>query len=197
MASRRYPLARYLRRWLAAGDSLTRRLDDAFGGVNVHKLFQGNDCASREEWRHLGLGGARRAHVREVVLHGGGRPLVFARSVVGARQVRRTWRAIVGLGNRSLAELLFGNRTTFRTPLQWSHWPPTDARTRHLRRQWRMATGEAWPARSAWARWSVFKRRGVPLLVTEVFTPAMHERSVGRQPGARDSGGKARKRSRA
>jgi chorismate--pyruvate lyase len=116
---------------------------------------------------HLWAGG--RALVREVVLRVDGVPLVWARSVVAARATRGPWRALVGLGTRPLAELLFADPAVSRSPLRAEHWAHGSRWHRHAQAAWRTACAQAWPTAGVQARSSVFWRQGVPLRVFEAF----------------------------
>lgn len=168
------PLDRALRAWLLSDGSLSRRLAQAFGGFRVQLLDQGTAPATAEELRVLrrhGSGRCRlqRCHVREVVLWGDGQPLVHARSVLPAVQARLTWRAVRGLGQRPLADLLFGLRAAHCDRLGGQQASPLQAR--------RLGHRLGWSAHPLWCRRSVFTRRGVPLLVTEWFAPAVRDRT--------------------
>lgn len=173
---RTLPLDRALRAWLLSDGSLSRRLSSSFGGFEVQLLGQGTAPATDEELRVLRQhGGGRcclqRCHVREVVLWGDGRPLVHARSVLPAAQARLTWRAVRGLGQRPLADLLFGLRAAHCARLGSQHMAPLQAR--------RLCALLGWEEPPLWCRRSVFTRRGVPLLVTEWFAPAVRDRLPG------------------
>lgn len=168
-----------------SGGSLSRRLATAFGGFAVQVLRQGVAPAKRNELKALrtAVGGrahARprvlRCHVREVILWGDGQALVHARTVLPAVQSRLTWRALRGLGNRPLADLLFGLRAAHCTRLGGTRLAPLLAR--------RLGQRLAWPQAPTWCRRSVFTRRGVPLLVTEWFAPAVRDRAPGDGGGA-------------
>lgn len=168
------PLDRALRAWLLSDGSLSRRLAQTFGGFRVQLLGQGTAPATAAELRVLrqhGRGSCRlqRCHVREVVLWGDGRPLVHARSVLPAVQARLTWRAVRGLGQRPLADLLFGLRAARCDRLGGQIAAPLLAR--------RLGHRLGWSTHPLWCRRSVFTRRGVPLLVTEWFAPAARDRA--------------------
>lgn len=173
---RSLPLDRALRAWLLSDGSLSRRLSLSFGGFEVQVLSQGTAPATDDELQVLrkhGVGSARvqRCHVREVVLWGDGRPLVRARSMLPAVQAQLTWRAVRGLGQRPLADLLFGPRAALCTRLGSLRMTPLQAR--------RLGSRLGWAEHPLWCRRSVFTRRGVPLLVTEWFAPAVRDRAPG------------------
>jgi chorismate--pyruvate lyase len=170
----REPIDRCLRAWLYSNGSLTRRLVANFGTVRVEPVRQRAGAATREEWRALGVRGARRVHVREVVLWGDGRPLVLARSVLPAVQAGLAWRAVRGLGTRPLADLLFGERAVRRHRLGLVHQCVRPASA--LRRQARATTARIdWPARDTWGRRALFVHLGSPLLLTEWFSPVLSD----------------------
>lgn len=164
------PLDRTLRAWLLSDGSLSRRLALSFGGFKVQVLNQGTAPATDAELRLLrehAIHGVQvqRCHVREVVLWGDGQPLVHARSVLPAVQARLTWRAVRGLAQRPLADLLFGLHAARCTRLGSLRESPLRARRR--------GDKLGWADHPLWSRRSVFTRRGVPLLVTEWFAPAV------------------------
>jgi len=180
---RSLPLDRALRAWLQSDGSLSQRLSLAFGDFEVKVLGQGTAPATAEELQVLRRHGAgilrmQRCHVREVVLWGDGRPLVHARSVLCAVQARLTWRAVRGLAQRPLADLLFGLRAAHCTRLGGQCMAPLRAR--------RLGGRLGWADHPLWCRRSVFTRRSVPLLVTEWFAPAVRDRA----PGANTTRGK-------
>lgn len=164
--SPRLPRHQRLRAWLRGEGSLTARLRAGVGALEVRRLFEGRERPARDELARLGGARRFRAYVREVELWGGGRPLVWARTVLCARQARAAWRAVRGLGDRPLAELLFGARPLPRSAMDYARLPAGRAALRRCRRD------EGAPGR-VWGRRSVFWRRGVPLLLTECFLPAV------------------------
>ncbi|MDO9313753.1 MAG: chorismate lyase [Burkholderiaceae bacterium] len=170
------PVDRSLRAWLESEGSLSRRLARAFGRFEVQVLKQGCAPARADELTVLRRAGRSRlsvprCHVREVMLWGDGQPLVYARSVLPAVQSRLTWRALRGLGTRPLADLLFGLRAAHCTRLGSACMAPMRAR--------RLGERLGWTGSPLWHRRSVFTRRGMPLLVTEWFSPQVCQRAPG------------------
>ena len=108
-----------------------------------------------------------------MILLADGVPVVYARSVLQAVHARGTWKAIRGLGNRALADLLFGLPAAQRSGFEFARFAPGSGIAATVHRRWRDATGTEWGRREVWARCSVFTRRGAPLLVTECFAPAI------------------------
>lgn len=143
------------RGWLQDSGSLTQRLVTASRGrFRVEVLYQGFCRPSRSESRALGLPPRQIALVREVLLHGGGEPWVYARSVFPVATLTGPQRQLGGIGSRSLGSLLFRDPSMRREPLQIG--------------ELKLADGTR-----LWARRSVFRLAGKPLLVCEVFLPAL------------------------
>ena len=156
----------HTRAWLSASGSLTARLR-RLGAVRVQVLRQGHQRLWA--WESAALGGQTHGHVREVLLWVDGRAAVWARSCTSAVDARGPWRAIKGLGSRPLAEILFTDGDIQRGALDGERWPAHGRAWSHRRRAWLHVTVNQ-PA-PVWARHSVFRRRGAPLLVTECFAP--------------------------
>ncbi len=122
----------------------------------------------RDEWAGLHLAHRDLAWVREVVLYCADTPMVFAHSVLPRGGVRGAWHLVAGLGTRPLGAVLFADPLIRRMPFAFHRIdarhalyhkavaPPT---TMVLRRP-----------RELWARRSVFRRGGRPILVTESFS---------------------------
>jgi chorismate--pyruvate lyase len=160
-----------LRFWLRAPGSLSRRIAALGERFEVQTLRQGPARLLRHETQDIGAG---RSWVREVLLRLDGEPLVWARSVTLRDAMAGPWRALRGLGQRPLADLLFADRRVHRTPLRRERLPCGGLLHRRLARQWRAATGSPPPRGMVWARSSVFRRRrGPPLRVMEAFAPAL------------------------
>lgn len=122
---------------------------------------------ARDEARHVGLADKRLAHVREVILLADEVPVVFAHSVAALCDLEGVWRTVGNLGTRPLAAALFADPRVHRFPLQYRR-----IGHRHYLHQRVRAAGLAPPPR-LWARRSLFSLHGRPLLVTEVFLPAI------------------------
>ncbi|MBW8831930.1 MAG: chorismate lyase [Burkholderiales bacterium] len=165
--------ASVLRQWLRAPGSLSRRLVTLGERFEVQTLWQGAARIHRNEIAALGPLARGRLWVREVMLRVDGQALIWARSVSPCTSLAGPWRALLGLGSRPLADLLFKQPNVSRSPLRVErlrHGGPMRSR---LARQWEKANG-APPQRSmVWARSSVFSKHGAPLRVMEVFSPLL------------------------
>lgn len=144
--------------------SLTRRLRHEVKGdfiVRVHGMRWSK--LRRDEARLLKLRHRRRALIREVVLWGGGRPLVYARSLLPAATLTGRFRHLRRLGTRPLGHLLFNTRGAQRLFMHLVHVQPPDPLYAAARRHAVIEAG------SYDGRQSLFTLDGKPLLVTEIF----------------------------
>lgn len=120
-----------------------------------------------DEYALLGMAPGTRAYVRDVLLLCNDVPVVFAHSVLPQAGLRGGWSGITRLGSRPLGEALFSDPRILRQPLAYHR-----VRSDHpLYRT--VAEQQTLSASSLWARRSVFCLNGHPLLVSEVFLPAI------------------------
>ena len=158
------------RSWLTWRASLTARLRAHAPGFRVEVVRQGLRVPHEDEWRQVGSGARTQVLVREVLLHGGGGPVVLAHSIASVRDLAGIWRSLRGLGSRPLAEALFTDPLVLRDAFEHARLG-----ARHpLHRRACALLGVALPP--LWARRSRFTKRGRPLLVTEVFLPRLLDR---------------------
>ncbi len=156
--------------WLLDQGSLTRRLLAAcHGRFRVQPLAQGWRRPLLNEAQALGMRPERHAFVREVHLLCDGRPWVYARSVIPPQTLRGDRRRLTRLGDKPLGAVLFADPGLRRSPLQVACLRPGqrlfDAACAPLAEE---------PA-SIWGRRSLFQLGGHPLLVNEIFLPALAE----------------------
>lgn len=145
------------RKWLLDSGSLTRRLLQASNGhFRVEVVRQLWQRPTRSEALALGMSPRQIALIREVQLIGHEQPWVFARTIIPATTLTGKQRQLNTLGNRSLGTVLFRDPTMRRGPLQIS--------------KIRLSGNE-----TVWARRSVFRLANKPLLVAEVFLPALQQ----------------------
>jgi len=168
-----FPSSRRMAAWLRIEGSLSARIASVSGRLQVRVLRQGPVRLHPAEAARLRCPASAHAHGREVILVADGVPVVYARSVLQAVHARGTWKAIRGLGNRALADLLFGLPAPQRSGFEFARFAPGSQIAAGVHRRWREATGADWGRREVWARCSVFTRRDAPLLVTECFAPAI------------------------
>jgi chorismate--pyruvate lyase len=162
-----HSLPRPLRAWLSDRGSLTQRLKSRCAAFQVVPLVTGLARPNPDEYALLGIAMSTRAYVREVLLMCNGVPVVFAHSVLPYPSLRGGWNSISRLGSRPLGEALFGDHRIQRQPLTFQLLHPDHPLFRSIARQHPLSV------RSLWARRSVFSLNHHPLLVTEVFLPAI------------------------
>jgi chorismate--pyruvate lyase len=140
--------------------SLTRRLQSRCSNFAVRHVHQYWAKPTADETALLGLRTGQTALIREVWLHDGNTPLVFARSILPRHSLRGAWCKLANLGTRPLGAALFADARMTRHPLTFCklslHHP-----LRKLAPQ------------AKWARRSLFMRDGRAILVTEAFLPAV------------------------
>jgi len=155
-----------LRLWLTDRGSLTARLQRHAGPIKVRVLFQGLRRVNRDE-AFLFASPTARVLVREVLLLRGTTPLVFAHTVLAPDALRGAWRSIAGLGTRPLGAALFADPRIARFPLRQKKLPRTHPLYRRAAAQLKTRPP------SLWARRSIFAAGKSPILVSEVFLPAI------------------------
>ncbi|HSD36428.1 MAG TPA: chorismate lyase [Rhodocyclaceae bacterium] len=164
--------------WLTESASLTARITARCGSLRVALLSQRLGRPHRDEATLLGLRTGEQACLREVLLLADERPVVYARSLLRRESLRGAWVMFGGIGTRPLGAALFADPLIRRGPLSVRRFDQRDARHGHVRRQ----LGQHDPlyagveiGEALWARRSCFVRRGQPLIVCEVFLPAILE----------------------
>lgn len=146
------------RRWVLDKGSLTKRLIQASdGNFAVRVTFQGWDYPRCDEARVLGIPGRQKALIREVELLCYGEPWVRARSVIPGTTLTGPERQLRYLGNRPLGAFLFRSRTMRRKAIE-------------------VASLNVHGDEPMYGRRSVFLLHNKPLLVSELFLPAIHNR---------------------
>ena len=154
-----------LRPWLHDHGSLTRRIQQRCRQFAVQPVHCGLARIAFDESSLLGIPPPQLAYSREVFLHADGRPVVFAHSACAGIHLYGAWKAMRGLGNRSLGSMLFAHPLVVRQPLHFKA-----LKTPHPLYRCAAAHLENAPG-ILWARRSLFHLHNAPLLVTEVFLP--------------------------
>lgn len=144
--------------WLADTGSLTHRLS-GMGHFSVTLLRQGIQSPRLDERWLLGMPARRQALIREVLLSLDGTPVVYARSVIPLTSLRGRNRILGHMAGRSLGAELFRRPRATRRAVWVAQIPP--------------ALLPEPVDDAAWGRQSLFLKRGQPLLVAEVFLPAL------------------------
>jgi chorismate--pyruvate lyase len=154
--------------WLLDAGSLTDRLKQACSGrFEVRVLDEGWRRPRLDEARVLGMSDSTLGWVRQVQLLCDGRPWVFARTIIPVTSLTGPQRRLAHLGNRPLGAFLFADPGMQRGSVEL-------ARIRKGQAMFAEATsGLTAKSGEIWGRRSVFRVGGKPLLVTEVFLPAI------------------------
>jgi chorismate lyase len=169
-AWRQMPPTGALRPWITDRGSLTARIIAHFADFNLQRLGQQRATPNEDERRVLGLRHGEEAIVREVLLKSAVTTLVFAHTAVNPHDLRGAWRGLSRLGARPLAEMLFHDPTVTRMAMEYKRLPAQHALMRRLDE---LHLRDQRSASAIWARRSVFLKNAKPLLVTEVFMPAI------------------------
>lgn len=150
--------------WLDDSGSLTARLIAlSQGQFHLEVLRQYLALPSREEQQALAMARPARALIREVILCGRNQPWVFARSVLPLYSLSGKLRHLRKQHNRPLGAFLFSQPHLRRSPIAVAAFSADDGYVpASIARQ-----------NSLWGRRSVFALDGKPLLVSEVFLPAL------------------------
>ncbi len=156
-----------LHAWLTAQGSLSWRIQARCPAFAVRRVRQERTRPYQDEAGMVGVPAGRHALVREVILRCGEVPVVFAHSVTRTRHLLGAWRSLQGLGSRPLATMLYDDPRILRRPLAFRK-----LNARHPLYQRAAQVLPGLPS-ELWARRSVFLFKRAPLLVTELFLPAI------------------------
>ena len=160
--------------WLNDTKSLTQKIEQAFAKkLDVLVLSDSRQDLNSDERRYFHF---RITHcrVREVLLCSNGVPLVMARSIIPTLSSSGSNQPVLRLGTKPLGSVLFSKLRT--------HTKKKATREiAHLKKGdffWRVCQKKYSSLPSAlWARRSLYKLKGRPLLVSEVFLPALLQHS--------------------
>jgi len=156
--------------WLLDEASLTRRLQSVCrGNFRVRVLSQGWARPMINEAQALGLHPQKFAMVRQVELLCDETPWVYARTIIPRKTLKGRLRRLAHLKSQSLGAVLFASSTMRRGEVEIANIVADSAIHELIEDQ-----GGHLPA-SVWARRSVFQLYHKPLLVSEIFLPAMEE----------------------
>lgn len=163
--------------WLTAGESLTRHLQAVCGDAfTVELRGQRWSRPLAGERAELGMPDRAWALVRQVYLCCGSRRLVYARTVMPRSTLQGRRRRYARLGERPLGEVLFASPDVRRGPLEVAMLTPGDVLHDAA------GAGSETGSSTLWGRRSVLTVEGHPLLISEVFMPAIT--ALGAGPGS-------------
>ncbi|MDE3021278.1 MAG: chorismate lyase [Pseudomonadota bacterium] len=150
------------RSWAMDPGSLTHKIRNRCNLFSVQLLHQGIGRLLTFEIKLLGSSTPELSQVREVLLMADGLPVVYARSILPLSLARR-YGPIRTLGERPLGDTLFTNKNAGRKAIQIFRILPSHP---------------LYPKNlnfvdPLYARASIFSLNNQPLLVTDVFLPAI------------------------
>jgi len=155
-------------RWLLDPASLTRRIQSVcHRQFRVDVLNQGFQRPHLNELQVLGMRAPDWGFVREVQLLCGQQAWVFARTVIPRGTLTGPYRRLTRLKSRPLGAFLFADPTMERGPVEIARLTPGD-------KLFPVAMNRLEDdSQEIWGRRSVFTLSGKPLLVSEIFLPAI------------------------
>lgn len=143
--------------WLLDSDSLTQRIikqcEKYKRSFSVEVLQQYIGKASISEASRLNMESDQAAHIREVLLHCGKTPVVYAKTIIPLTSLTGKQQQLALLGNKPLGAYLFSQPNLLRDDIEVSQLE--------------------YQQQQLWARRSAFYLEAKPLLVYEVFLPEL------------------------
>lgn len=159
--------------WLYNDDSLTARLKNGCSEVfRVEVLRQRYARVQLNEAQALSMSAQQHALLREVYLYCGEQRMVYARSVIPLATLTGREKKLASLGNRPLGGFLFSCPSMQREEIELAAFDKRDAVYA------RATDGIDIDVEEIWGRRSVFRLSGKPLLVAEIFLPAVTKLST-------------------
>ncbi|WP_353433094.1 chorismate lyase [Polynucleobacter sp. MWH-UH23A] len=161
--------------WLSDTGSLTQKIENAIGQKLTVKVLRDRPQSLHDDELQSFRNRIKRCRVREVLLCVNETPLVIARSIIPTLSSSGSNHSILRLGTRPLGAVLFS-----KTRMHSKARPQRDiARIDRSSPLWKgfNKTGIALPS-SLWARRTLYRLKGHPILVNEVFLPALLQYSA-------------------
>ncbi|MBL1432717.1 MAG: chorismate--pyruvate lyase [Gammaproteobacteria bacterium] len=154
--------------WLLTKGSLTQKvIARCRGHFHLEIVRHGWARAQLNERRLLLMSDSEWALCREVALCCDKTPLIFARTIIPNSTLKGSGRRLSCLGRKPLGELLFRDRSVLRSDLQIACVENNHSMFEGL------AIKTNTKDKEIWGRRSVFFFAGQPLLVSEMFLPAI------------------------
>jgi len=156
--------------WLSDTGSLTQRIEKVTGQkLQVQVLRDCPQTLNSDESRYFHFQ-IRRCRVREVMLCANNIPLVMAHSVIPTLSSSGSNHSVLRLGSKPLGAVLFA-----KTRMHSKAKPPRDiARLDKGSSLWKKCSKHNVGLSSPlWARRTLYRLKGHPILVNEIFLPAL------------------------
>jgi chorismate--pyruvate lyase len=161
--------------WLSDTGSLTQKIEKAIGQKLVVQVLRDRPHSLHQDEHLFFRNRIQRCRVREVLLCANETPLVIARSIIPTLSSSGSNHPILRLGTRPLGAVLFS-----KTRMHSKTRPLRDiARIDQGSPLWKgfNKSGVTLPS-PLWARRTLYRLKGHPILVNEVFLPALLEYSA-------------------
>lgn len=165
--------------WLIDQDSLTNVLKTRYDDFKVQVVSVSHARPHLDEYAALNIDQQQLAFVREVLLMGGGKPVVFAHTVMSFKHLRGAWTNFTSLGQKPLGATLFADPRITRTAMQFNQL--SKQHPLYLKALEASAkSGITLEEKRIWARRSIFRLNAhqaykLEMMVTEVFLPSLIE----------------------
>ena len=156
--------------WLLTTESLTQRVQARCGDdFHLEIIRHGWARPQLNERRLLLMPDNAYALRREVILCCGDTPLIFARTIIPNASLQGAGLRLSRLGRRPLGELLFRDHSVERSQWQLAHVARDNPMFDDIGLEKTRSSSEIWGRRS------VFLYANKPLLVAEMFLPAISQ----------------------
>lgn len=147
--------------------SLTRFIQQQCKGkFEVEIKSEGWRFPIPDEARSLDMNNRGYTFIRESWLKADNHYLIYARTIIPRETYRQISRQLTELGTRPLGELLFSDKSGYRADMRYARIPSSCA-------LFKAARSNARDQEALWARQSLFYIKHKPLLIIEVFLPAI------------------------
>jgi len=144
--------------WLSDTGSLTQKIEQHISQkLQVRVLRDARQSLNSDESRYFHLR-PKRCRIREVLLCKGDTPLVIARSVIPASSILGGNQNLLRLGNKPLGAVLFAKK---------ANSSKGDPVWQQFQKRYPLLPSKLW------ARRTLYQLKGKPILVCEVFLPAL------------------------
>jgi chorismate lyase len=156
--------------WLSDTGSLTQKIENAIGQkLEVQVLRDCPQSLNSDESRYFHFK-IRRCRVREVLLCANNIPVVMAHSVIPTLSSSGSNHAVLRLGTKPLGAVLFAKTRKHSKPKAPREIARLDKSSLLWKRCSKNYIGLSSPL---WARRTLYQLKGHPILVNEIFLPAL------------------------
>ncbi|MCG8378205.1 MAG: chorismate lyase [Proteobacteria bacterium] len=156
-----------LRSFLFQTGSLTRYIQQSSkAAIQVELETETWGFPMRDEASLLGIRTAEYAFIRESWLKSSNKRIVYARTIIPGKTLKGKTRKLANIGNKPLGEILFADKTTHRSSIRYGKvMPNCDL--------YELIKDNVNEKEEIWGRQSLFYIQYKPLLISEVFLPAI------------------------